>query len=169
MKKAAFVVLAVAVLTLPILTLSDAFAFRGGQQGGPGYGQGHPGHPGPVADLSEKDMEKLEAERAAFLKETKDLRYRIEDKEWELGRELRADKPDEKKAVAVQRELSDLRGQMDQKVLAHRLKMRNLFPDFFANGFGPGPGCGAAFGPGDGGGCGGQGGMRGGGRGPCSR
>jgi len=165
MKKAIFAVLAAALLTMPLFSLSDAFAYRGGQQKGPGYGQGHPGHPGPVADLSEKDMEKLEAERAAFLKETKDLRFRIEDKEWELGRELRADKPDEKKAMAIQRELSDLRGQMDQKVLAHRLKMRTLFPDFFANGFGPGPGCGC---PGEGGGCG-RGGMRGGFGGPCAR
>lgn len=153
MKKTAFILMAVAILALPLFSLSDAFAYRGGQQKGPGHGQGHPG---AAANLSDKDMERMEAERAAFYKETKDLRFRIEDKEWELGRELRADKPDAKKAMAVQKELSDLSGQMDQKVLAHRLKMRTLFPDFSGFGGGEGRGCG-------------KGGMRGGCGGPCAR
>lgn len=172
MKKAALIVMAVAILTLPLITLSDALAGRGPQQDAtPRYGQDHPRAEG---NLSEKDMEKLEAERAAFFKETKELRFRIEDKAWELGRELRMDKPDEKKAMALQKELSDLRGQLDQKFLAHRLKMRALFPE--AEFFGPGGGRG--FGPcaygdpdGDGdreGGRGyGRGMMYGGGRGGC--
>lgn len=170
MKKALYIVLAVAILALPLITLSDAFAGREDSKPAPQFGPGGKGHPGgPCAsgDISDKDMEKMALERKAFLTETKDLRFRMEDKEWELGRELRADKPDEKKAMAIMKELSDLRGQFEQRMLAHKLKMRAMFPEFhaFGRGFGPGPGCGE----GDGEGCGqsrGQGREQG--RGPCA-
>ncbi len=178
MKKTALILLTAAIITLPLLSLNKAMARDQGdrpQERGYHHGPHAPGGDGsgpPCAfgDLSEKDRAAIEAERKAFLKDTRDLRRAMADKEWDLRREITADKPDAKKAAAIQKELSGLRAEFDQKLLTHRLRMRALMPDD-EDGFGPGMGMGRFRGAGEGGGCdGGYGGGFGGGcgRGPCS-
>ena len=74
--------------------------------------------------------------------------------------------PDAKKAVVLQKEISELKGQLDQKRVEQRIKMQKENPDFFAErgygrGYGSGPrgkGMGRGYGmgrgfQGQGGGC----------------
>jgi len=53
--------------------------------------------------------------------------------------------PDVNKAVALQKEISELEGQLDQKRVEQRIKMQKENPDFFA---GRGAGRGYGYGPG---------------------
>jgi hypothetical protein len=99
-----------------------------------GYGgQGYQG------DLSDEDIAKLDKERQAFFEATSDLREKRYQKELELRSELAKPEPDAKKAADIQQKISDLEGQLDQRRLEHRIKMRKDFPRFGYRGDGFGP------------------------------
>jgi zinc resistance-associated protein len=107
---------------------------RGWMDGPRGYGgQGYRG------DLSDEDIAKLDQERQAYFEATLDLRENLYQKELELRSELAKADPDAKKAAGLQKEISSLESQLDQKRLEHRIKMRNDFPRFGAGGYGYGP------------------------------
>lgn len=107
---------------------------RGWMDGPRGYGgQGYPG------DLSDEDIARLDKERQAFFDATSDLREKLYQKELELRSELAKAEPDAKKAAGLQKEISDLESQLDQKRLDHRIKMRKDFPRFGYRGDGYGP------------------------------
>jgi hypothetical protein len=110
--------------------VGHALAYRGGwgESGGRGPGYYHNWYGNPGADISEKDLDKLNAEREAFFKETKELRQNIHSKELELGNELAKNELDAEKAANLQRELSELYAQFDQKRLEHRIKIRDIIP-----------------------------------------
>ncbi|UCF94813.1 MAG: periplasmic heavy metal sensor [Desulfobacterales bacterium] len=125
----------------------------GGFCGGPGAGWG----PGPrgygdqgySSDLSDEEIAKLNEERSAFLQDTRELRDTLYQKELELRSELAKQDPDPEKAKGLQKEISDLEGQLDQKRLEHRLQMRKTYPRFAGRGMGyGGRGMGRGFGPG---------------------
>lgn len=102
-----------------------------------GYGYGY------GADLSKEDAAKLDDAREKFYNDTKALREQIEEKRIDLGQELRKEEPDTAKAATLQKELSKLETEFDQKALTHRLEMRKLLPENFAGPrFGRGPGYG---------------------------
>ena len=88
-----------------------------------GYGYGN----GP--NISKEDAAKLDAAREKFYNETKDLREQIENKRIDLRQELNKENPDSSKAATLQKELSKLESEFDQKALTHRLEMRKLLPD----------------------------------------
>jgi len=141
--------------TLIVLTLvgimgmgATAFAEKGkgnaryaqsGQYGcdGSGNGRGY-GNPGFMGDLSEEEIAKLNEERNAFSKATQDLRQNIYQKRLELNSELAKKNPDPKKAGALQKELSGLKGQLEQKRIQHRIRMNKINPDLgqMGSGFG---------------------------------
>jgi len=78
--------------------------------------------------------------------------------------------PDAKKAAELQKEVSGLQGELDQKVLDQRLKMQKENPKLYGRGFGRGMGPGYGMGPGFGRGPGAGMGIGGGcGRGPCGQ
>jgi len=83
-----------------------------------------------MGNLSEEKMTKLNEERNAFSKATKDLRQNNYQKRLELNSELAKINPDSKKAGALQKELSGLKGQFDQKRIEHRIKMSKINPNF---------------------------------------
>ena len=60
----------------------------------------------------------------AFLKDTPELRDRLYEKERELQSELAKSDPDASKASGLQKEISDLQAQLDQKRINHRVEMR---------------------------------------------
>ena len=155
--------------TLIVLTLvaimgigTSAFAGKGKgstryAQGGQGYGQ--PGCDGSgygrnqkfMGNLSEEEIAKLNKERSAFSKATQDIRRNIYQKRLELNSELAKKNADPKKAGALQKELSGLKGQFDQKRTEHRIKMSKINPNFgvMGQGFrGKGMGRGKAMGRG---------------------
>ena len=122
---------------------------RGWAEGPRGYGgQGYRG------DLSDEDIAKLDKERQAFFEATSDLREQRYQKELELRSELAKPEPDAKKAAGIQKDISNLESQLDQKRLDHRIKMRKDFPrtGYRSDGYGPrGKGMGRGmYGAGDG-------------------
>jgi len=104
---------------------------QSGQYGcdGSGYGRGY-GNPGFMGNLSEEEIAKLNEERSAFSKATQDLRQNIYQKRLELNSELAKKNPDPKKAAALQKELSGLKGQLDQKRTEQRIRMNKINPGF---------------------------------------
>ena len=70
----------------------------------------------------------MQKERNAFFEATQDLRQEIYQKNLELRSELAKKDPDAKKAAKLQREISKLEADFDQKRLDHQMKMRKISP-----------------------------------------
>ena len=153
---------------------ATAFAGRGkgGWDRGPGTGRGY-----MMEELTDEQIKAMEEERNAFRKDTESLRRNLNVKELELRTELARENPDAKKALALQKEISGIESDLDQKRIEHMLKMQKITP--YAGrgymlgrggqmGYGPGSGRGG-YGPGGGGygHRGGGSGFMGGYGGPC--
>jgi len=80
-------------------------------------------------NLTKEEREKVDAERKAFHESTKDLRRDIYQKSLELQSEMAKKDTDRKKAFEFQKQISDLKGQMEQKRLEHRFNMKKINPD----------------------------------------
>ncbi len=115
------------------------------------------------ANLNDEQMAQLDENRRAFFEETRHLRENLYQKELELRSELAKADPDAQRAGDLQADISNLTAQLDQKRIAHRIKMKKENPKFFAGrGYGKGghgmgrgsygPGMGRRF-HGQGGGC----------------
>lgn len=132
----------IALTTLAVLGFGynvmadDGQGYRGMGKGkyaaedqGKGYGRG-PGDCGRLAaNLSEEDLEKARAERNAFFESTRVLRQNMYQKDLELRAELAKQAPDVNKAAGLQKEISEMRTEMDQKRLEHRLRMKTISPE----------------------------------------
>ncbi len=113
--------------------------YGGGDMMGPGYGGGHmmgygPGY-GPYmrgygswGSLSEEDAVKIDAARDDFYKETRELRGKIDDARIALHSEMDKNQPNESKVMELQKQLSKMQAQFDQKALAHELKIDKMVP-----------------------------------------
>ena len=124
---------------------SYAFAERGGGYGHRGYGHhgygmdsdhhgggmgyGHRGYRDDEGDLTRDEIRQLEEAREAFYKETKELRYKLDDKKVDLSRELAGENPDKQKASNLQKEISELRSKLDQKRIDHQIETRKIAPN----------------------------------------
>ena len=128
------------VLLTTVITLVGlgTYAFAGwgmgwGHHGG-GYGQGRGYHHGwgpgggYGGNWSEEDYKKMQSARNEFFKATDRLRQELYAKQLELRSELAQEKPDTKKAAKLQKELSELQAQFDQKRLDHMIAMRKINP-----------------------------------------
>jgi Spy/CpxP family protein refolding chaperone len=151
-KHVGMVLVALAVIGL-IGYAADSFAWgRGGGYGmGPGSGncpRAGFGGPGMAGNLTDEEIATVQKERNAFLESTLELRERHYQKELELKAELAKQNPDAKKATELQKEVSGLENELDQKRLEQRLKMKKDHPKIYGKGFGGGFGRG--MGPGRG-------------------
>ena len=113
----------------------NAFA-HGGRSWGGGWGhhgQGwhHQGAYGPGYNdqLTEEEYRQFDQKREAFFKETQELRSNLYEKERELQNELAKDEPDASKASRLQKEISELQAQFDQKRIDHMIEMRKVIPN----------------------------------------
>ena len=123
---------------------------RGMMGYGPGYGMGPgmmgygPGYWGEgrgyAANLTEEQQAKLDDAREKFLEETDVLREQIQEKRFALGNEMRKENPDSGKVINLQKEISKLEGQIDQKAVQHQLEVRKLLPENARSGYGRGYG-----------------------------
>lgn len=164
--KKGIVILAVVAMTGFVAT---AFAGWGGGYGPRGGGWHHMGWGGPghhmgwggpdyddYPNLTDEQQKAFEAERQAFFKDTESLRQDLYAKNLELRSELAKDNPDAQKAATIQKEVSKLESELDQKQLDHVMKMRKIAPEagrgFMMGGRGPmrgyGPGPGRGYGGG---------------------
>ena len=140
------------VLTVFTVMGFGVYAFA---DGGMGYGRHHggKGHHGPgwqggdyecpgygnmMGDLSEEDIQKMDEQREAFFKSTEDLRRKLYQKRLAMESEFAKKDPDAKNAANLQKEISDLRAQMDQKRIVHMFEMRKINPNSGAGFMGPG-------------------------------
>ena len=125
---------------------------------GSGWAQKGYGGPGYQGNMSDEQIEKFNSERQAFFNDTGDLRQSLYQKQLELRSELAKQEPDAKKALEIQKEISELESQLSQKRIEHRIKMQKENPEFFSGrryGYGGGRGMGRGMGGygGRGGGC----------------
>jgi hypothetical protein len=97
-----------------------------------GYGHHKPMHHGwghgYMENLSDDEIKTLQNERNAFFEATQDLRQETYQKNLELRSELAKKDPDAKKAAKLQKEISKLEANFDQKRLDHQMKMRKISP-----------------------------------------
>ena len=135
--KTLIVLTLVAIMGIGVTAFADKGKGKGkamyahsGQYGadGSGYGRGY-GKRGFMGNLSEEEIAKLNQERSAFFKATQDLRQNIYQKRLELNSELAKKNPDPKKAGAIQKELSGLKGQLGQKRTEYRIRMNKINPN----------------------------------------
>ena len=100
-------------------------------QGG-GWAQRGSGPAGYQGNLSDEEIDKLSQQRQAFFEDTRVLRENLYQKELELRSELAKKDPDAKKAVSLQKDISELERQLDQKRVEQRIKMQKENPEIFA-------------------------------------
>ena len=132
MRKVSMLIIAIAAVAAIGIGV-NAFAHSGGWGGGWGHhgmGWHHQGGYGPAYgdQLSEKEYRQLEQKREAFFNDTRGVRARLYEKERELGLELAKTEPDAAKAARLQKDISELQGQFDQKRIDHMVEMRKLNP-----------------------------------------
>lgn len=105
---------------------------------GPGWGRGGPHMRGggfnadcPMnsSDLTEEQTTKLEKERKRFFSETSSIRNELRIKAAELKLVFLKPELDKEKAKQIQKEINDLRAQMDEKRLDHMAEVRQIAPD----------------------------------------
>jgi Spy/CpxP family protein refolding chaperone len=170
----------ITTITLAALMLAfNAQAQQGRGFGRGGMGQGLMGCP-PQLNLTQDQQKSFNSLRQSFLKDTAVINNEIAQKRLEMDSLFIGSTTDEDKAVKLQREISALQSQYNEKRLSHQLKARKLLtPDQIGQlpsgcnlGFGCGPGSGKGCGHGRGKGCGagrGQGkfGGNGAGKGRC--
>jgi len=114
----------------------------GSDCGGSGYGRNQRGYGGRQFEenLSAEEIEKLNQAREKFVEDTRDLRLNIRQKHLALQAEFAKKTPDAKTALALQKEISALKGQMAEKRLTHRLEMKKINPYLSFGGRGKGKG-----------------------------
>lgn len=104
-----------------------------------GYGQEYRGKGrGYGAGLTGEQQANLENAREKFFTETEELRDQIQEKRFALGSELRKDNPDSDKVSDLQKEISKLESEFDQKALQHQLEVRKMLPEEARRGYGRG-------------------------------
>lgn len=80
-------------------------------------------------DLSDDQIKSLEKERDVFFEETEKIREDLYAKQLELQSELFKSDPDTARAAELQKEISELEAQLDQKRIDHMIKLRKLNPE----------------------------------------
>jgi len=111
--------------------MGDGYGYYGRMHSGPGMHQGYYGEPGydSRSNLKEEDIKALDEEQSAFLKATDSIRQNLYSKELELRSELYKENPDVAKAEALQKKISKLESELDQKRIGHMIKIRKLSPN----------------------------------------
>ena len=126
MEKKTFRNLILVIATVSLVGVgATAFADRGkgGWDRGPGSGRGW-----MMDELTDEQVKAMEEERKSFWKETESTHRNLRVKKLELKAEMARENPDAKKALALQKEISLMKGDLDQKRIEHQLKMQKISP-----------------------------------------
>ncbi len=119
-----------------------------GWGGGPGYGDCGDYGPG-AGNLTEEQRTQLDTLNKKFYDETAQLRNEMWTKSRELRALLNSPNPDKEKARALQKEITGLRAQLDEKRLDYELEELKIAPDArYGYGRGSGKGYGKGYGRG---------------------
>lgn len=106
----------------------------GGHHMGYGYHMGYGPHMGYYNDgrnsgLSDSEIAKIEKAREDFFKSTEKTREAIYENRLELRNELAKTNPDTAKLKKVQKKLSKLEAELDQKTLDFEVKVNKIAPN----------------------------------------
>ncbi len=134
------------VVTCALVLVGSAAMARGpGYGGGWGYGQGY-GVP-PVSNLTPEQSSKIQAIQQANLKDVAPLQQQLLAKRLELRSLWLAQNPDQAKINAVQKEMLNIRGQLQDRATNARFEISNvLTPEQRAQLTAYGPGMGPGMG-----------------------
>jgi protein CpxP len=144
-----------------VMLLGVTYVYAGGWGLGPGGGRGNCAGGWGASNLTSEQQTKMQELRQKHYDEVAPLREKM----FSLRQELRTlwsdPKADSNVIQSKTKEMSDLRDQMQEKMVQFRLEARNLLTadqikEFGAGcgqGFGPGAGAGQGRGPGRGRGC----------------
>jgi Spy/CpxP family protein refolding chaperone len=134
-----------------ILLIGSTFAFAHGRWGGgngPMDGDDCPGrrYKAGCGDLTAEEAAKTAEAREQFHSDTEELRLKIRQIRTEMRSEMTKDDPDDATVLDLQKQLSSVKAEFDQKRVKHHLEMRKLLPDkfkadAFGRGYGHGGGC----------------------------
>jgi peptidoglycan hydrolase CwlO-like protein len=102
-----------------------------------------------AANLTADQMKQMDTERNAFQTATQDIRQQMNEKRQALQTELNKPQPDASTCTSLQKQISELQAQFDQKRITHIIQMKKIDPNFTeGRGFGMGMGMGPGKGPG---------------------
>ncbi len=131
------------VLTIAAVFGLSALAFAGwGGMPGPGMHRGGgPGyhHQGYYGNVSPEESAQFEQQWAEFYNETAETRQQLQEKQLALRAELAKQSPDADRALTLQREISALRGEMDQKRLEYDIQAGGVSTGYGRGGRGAAP------------------------------
>jgi zinc resistance-associated protein len=144
MKKIRIPLMLLVALTLTLGVTAPSFAQKG--MGPKGMGPGCP----PGMGLSPEQAGQMFDLRHKFMNETADLRKQMVMKRAEMAALWKAETPDQNLIRAKQKEMNALRDQMQEKMLAFKMQVRQVCPMGLRGGMGMGPGCGMGPGMGPG-------------------
>lgn len=124
------IIIAGVSITLIIFSI-NAFAHSGMGWGHHGSGWHHQDgyFPGNTDPMSQEEYDQFEQSREAFFQETQGIRNQLFEKNRELENELAKAEPNAAEASRLQKEISELQSQFDQKRIAHRVEMKKLNPN----------------------------------------
>jgi Spy/CpxP family protein refolding chaperone len=127
----------VAAVAVPAVVLAQGW--RGGQMMGnrgmgPGSMMGYERGYGTITPEQRTQLDQLDRR---FYDETADLKKDLWNKSFELNTILNGTDPDIEKVKALNKEVNDLRGKLNEKSLDHQLEARKVTPDSqFSGGYG---------------------------------
>ena len=140
-----------------VVALVATVALAWGPGFGPGFGRGFRGPAygvPPIPNLTAEQSAQIQALRDGFLKEVEPFQKELDVKGQELRNLWQSPNPDQVAISAKQREMTDLRTQLQEKATNLGLEIRKvLTPEQLAQmpaagrGFGPGMGFGPMMGP----------------------
>lgn len=111
-----------------MMDYDDHMRGYGGRMGGDGGRMMGPRYDCDDGDLASEDRAKLEEARGKFFDQTREMRRDLDEKRYEMEKELAQENPDRDRVKALQSDISKLRSAFDEKALEHRLEVRELIP-----------------------------------------
>jgi Spy/CpxP family protein refolding chaperone len=117
-----YLMLCLAVILLVLAGTAFAGPWGRGMGMGPGYGPG----PYSTADLTSEQSSQLQTLRDNFLKEISPLQNAFFAKRSEMQMLWTSPQPDAEKIAALQKEMLDLRGKVQESRLQYNLECRKL-------------------------------------------
>jgi len=115
----------VLTLVLVVAGIGVALVQAGWGNGGGPRGYACPRY-GASGDLSREDYDKLAAARDKFLEDSRELRRELDDKHDAVQQELAKENPDRDKVRTLQRDIANLRSEIDAKRREHQREVPGI-------------------------------------------
>ena len=146
------VLVVLSVIGIAGYAMADGYGYgRGGYGSGNCPNWGERGGRGLSANLDQATLDEIQAKRQAFRESTEDLRRQIYQKRLAIKSEMANADPTPETVLQMQKELSDLKADLDMKRMEFQLELKKAYPDLpfkaFAEGRGYGKRAGRGGGP----------------------